>query len=350
MRGKNKADLKKLMSVSDSIAELNLERFKNFLGSAKVEEGSPEDFARPAALAYDGPAYRGLDAATFSEEDWTFGAGSVRLLSGLYGVLRPGDLIQPYRLEMGSRVGVAGKKDLYEYWKEDVARCLLEDVQGGKGSAKSDADGFLVVNVASQEYSKAVDFEQLERAGGKVVTCVFKDDGRVLSVFAKRARGLFARHVVASRAGAVADLEAFSAEGYGLDRSQSSDGLLVFTRSKAQKSAAVPSAPAAAKDKDKAKAKDKEKPTLQPKTKAAAEAKTKPKATPTASSTAARGRKRTASAGAAAAKEKAEKKEEAAIGGGGRAGAAAARGKRAAPSATAAGKKSAPRAKSRKKA
>lgn len=162
MRGKKKADLKKLMSVSDNIANLNVERFKNFLASAKVSEEPSaaemaEGIARPAvsttlqrlpvislfaysvsvfshllttyhtpvggllsrahlgiatnvsrfgfpqALAYDGPAYRGMDAATFSEEDWTFGAGSVRLLSGLYGVLRPADLIQPYRLEMGSR-------------------------------------------------------------------------------------------------------------------------------------------------------------------------------------------------------------------------------------------------------
>ena len=159
-----------------------------------------------------------------------------------------------------------------------------------------------------------MDFDQLERAGGKVVTCVFKDDGRVLSVFAKRARGLFARHVVVSRAGAVADLEAFSAEGYGLDRSQSKDGLLVFTRSKAQRAAAVPAAAAAAKA------------TAKAKTKATAEAKAKPKST--ASSTAApRGRKRAAAPAAAA---------------------AATRGKRAAPSAAV--KKSAPKAKSRKKA
>eukprot|EP00752_Nemacystus_decipiens_P005494 g4974.t1 len=339
MRGKSKSDLKKLMSVSDSIAELNLGRFRSFAGSAKVGKGSPapgteEDIARPAALAYDGPAYRGLDAATFSEEDWAFGAGSVRLLSGLYGVLRPGDLIQPYRLEMGSRVGVAGKKDLYEYWKEDVATCLLEDVQKGKGSAKSDSDGFLVVNVASQEYSKAVDFDQLERAGGKVVTCVFKDDGRVLSVFAKRARGLFARHVVVSRAEAVADLEAFSAEGYGLDRSQSKDGLLVFTRSKAQREGAVPPTPAKSKAKTKSNSK------------AAAEAKTKPKST-ASSAAATRGRKRAGPAAAAAAAATAlAEEQEVAAGGSGDVGAVS-RGKRAASSA--AGNKSAPKTKSRKK-
>lgn len=189
------------------------------------------------------------------------------------------------------------------------------------------------------QYSKAVDLEQLERAGGKVVTCVFKDDGRVLSVFAKRARGLFARHVVVSRAGAVADLEAFSAEGYGLDRSQSGDGLLVFTRSKAQRAVAVPALPAVAKAKAKAKTKAKGKAT--PKGKATGDAKAEPKATATASSTASQGRKRAAPAGSAAAATKAGKK--AAIGDGD-AGAATARGKRAAPSTAAVGKKSASKA------
>lgn len=184
------------------------------------------------------------------------------------------------------------------------------------------------------QYSKAVDFDQLEKAGGKVVTCVFKDDGRVLSVFAKRARGLFARHVVVNRAGGVADLEAFSAEGYGLDRSQSGDGVLVFTRSKAQRAAAVPAKPAATKTKTK---------TI---TSTAAEAKAKPKATASSSTAAAaRGRKRAAPATAAAAAGTAAERKEAASGGGDT-DAATARGKRAAPST---GRKSAAKAKPRKK-
>ncbi|CAM9139514.1 unnamed protein product [Ectocarpus sp. 12 AP-2014] len=295
MRRKKKADLKKLMSISDNIADLNVERFKKFLGSSEVEKMSTAvdlvaDVARPAALAFDGPAYRGMDAATFSEEDWAFGARSVRLLSGLYGVLRPTDLIQPYRLEMGSRVAVAGMKDLYEYWKGDIAQCILEDIQG-EGSVKSGTDEFLVVNVASQEYSKAVDFEQLESAGGRVVTCVFKDDGRVLSVFAKRARGLLARHVVVNRAKDVADLESFSAEGYRLDRSQCGDGLLVFTRSKAQR--AAPTRPTTAA-----------KTQAKPKGKAKAKAEAAPKAK--VPSIAAHGKKRAAAgAGAGARKKKA---------------------------------------------
>ncbi|CAM9840459.1 unnamed protein product [Ascophyllum nodosum] len=230
MRDKSKSELKKLMAVSDSIADLNNKRFKDFIGADDIGQAKAEDIMRPAALAYDGPAYRGLDAKTFSQEEWAFGAGCIRLLSGLYGVLRPTDLIQPYRLEMGSRVQVDGKRDLYEYWKDSITQSLLEDVRDA-----SSQEGFLVVNVASQEYSKAVDFGKLEEAGGKVVTCVFKDDGRVLSVFAKRARGLFARHLVVSRARSAADLEAFSAEGYRLDRSQCADDVLVFSRSKSQR-------------------------------------------------------------------------------------------------------------------
>lgn len=150
---------------------------------------------------------------------------------------------------------------------------------------------FSVCTFSYTQYSKAVDFEQLESAGGKVVTCVFKDDGRVLSVFAKRARGLLARHVVVNRAKDVADLESFSAEGYRLDRSQCGDGLLVFTRSKAQRAAPT-------------------KPTMAAKTQAKPKGKTKAKAEAASetkgSSTAARGKKRAAAgAGAGATKKKA---------------------------------------------
>lgn len=159
-----------------------------------------------------------------------------------------------------------------------------------------------------------MDFGQLESAGGKIVTCVFKDDGRVLSVFAKRARGLFARHVVINRAKDIADLEAFSAEGYCLDRSQSSDSLLVFTRSKAQRLAPAKPTPGA---------KLPAKPKAKPKAKAerTSQDKLKPKVETTTSSTAARGKKRAASRAAAA--EKSKK----AVGGTG-----ASRTKRAAPS------------------
>lgn len=157
-----------------------------------------------------------------------------------------------------------------------------------------------------------MDFGQLESAGGKIVTCVFKDDGRILSVFAKRARGLFARHVVVNRAKDVADLEAFSAEGYRLDRSQSSDGLLVFTRTKAQRLA--PAKPTAGA-----------KPTAKPKAKPKAEGerisqyKLKKQSATTTSPTAARGKKRAAPAAAATKKNS--------VGGAG-----ATRGKRASPS------------------
>ncbi|CAM9449995.1 unnamed protein product, partial [Hapterophycus canaliculatus] len=163
---------------------------------------------------------------------------------------------------------------------------------------------------SSSQYSKAVDFERLESAGGKVITCVFKDDGRVLSVFAKRARGLLARHVVVNRAEGVADLEAFSAEGYRLDRSQSADGVLVFTRTKAQR--ASPTKTAAAGKKRSAKS--------------GGAARGGKKAPPTGV------RGRGDGAAAAAVGEGGVEKEEGKGGGGGAGGASKARAKRAAPS------------------
>lgn len=192
------------------------------------------------------------------------------------------------------------------------------------------------------QYSKAVDFSCLESEGGKVITCVFKDDGRVLSVFAKRARGLLARHVVVNRAEGIADLEAFSAEGYRLDRSQSADGMLVFTRTKAQR--VGPTKSAAGK-------KSQAKPT---KKKAGAQEEEeeddkggKPAGRRGGKAGAAGGGKRATSARAARAAEKLEEKKEGEGGGGGdcTGGASKARAKRAAPSVA---KKSATKSKRKK--
>ncbi|CAM9191025.1 unnamed protein product [Discosporangium mesarthrocarpum] len=246
LRGKSRAELKKLMSVSDAIASLNHDRYQKFLPSDRAVAKADGDEFRPAALAFDGPAFKGLDAKSFTADDWVYAGKSLRLLCGLYGVLRATDLIQPYRLEMSTRVGVEGSKDLYEYWTNRVTEQLhkdaISDLQGPKRE-KGGSSGrkFLVVNVASQEYAKAVDLEALKEKGGEVVTCVFKDDGRVLSVFAKRARGLLASFAIRRRSSTAADLKGFNSEGYRLDPKQSGDETLVYCRSKADRPPPAPS-------------------------------------------------------------------------------------------------------------
>lgn len=216
--------LKDLMSISDDLAKLNRDRFKAF-----EEEPSPERI-KPAALAFNGDTYQGLEAKTLAEHDMAYAQDHLRILSGLYGLLRPLDAIQPYRLEMGSKLKTRRGKTLYDYWGDTIAKALntLGDAQ----------DTDLLVNCASQEYFGAADTKALKL---KVITPVFMEvkdaKPRIVSFFAKRARGAMARFIIENRATTVEDLRGFNAGGYAFDPDLSEgDTKLTFVRDYPEKS------------------------------------------------------------------------------------------------------------------
>ena len=216
-----------LMELSDSLAELNVARYATWQPQA-----TPAN-SKPAVLAFDGDVYDGLQAKALKTADLAWAQEHVVILSGLYGLLRPLDRLQPYRLEMGTALATPRGKDLYAFWGDTVAQHLNERLAGERSP--------LVVNLASQEYSRAALRPALK---ARVVDCVFEEinpDGRpqVISFFAKKARGLMLRHAIERRARSLAALKAFSAEGYALDTAASSDERLVFRRPRpAAKSAA----------------------------------------------------------------------------------------------------------------
>lgn len=213
------AQIAELMDLSVDLARLNAARYKAWRRTV------PPDTARQAVLAFDGDVYGGLDARSLSAGDLDWAQQHLAMLSGLYGVLRPLDRMQPYRLEMKTRLPNERGANLYQFWGERISRYLNQRL-------KHEAEP-VVVNLASQEYFRAVDRQLLK---ARVVECVFeerRDDGqyKVISFMAKRARGLMARHVIATRATQVRQLEAFGAEGYALDRPASAQDRLVFRRS-----------------------------------------------------------------------------------------------------------------------
>ena len=215
MRQKSAKDLSKLMGISPKLGELNAERFEQFCPS--------EEAGKQAVLAFKGDVYIGLEAETYSERDFTFAQKNLRILSGLYGLLKPLDLIQPYRLEMGTKLKTAAGKTLYEYWGEDISNALTEELQSHKNRT--------LVNLASKEYFRAVGSNDLP---GKLITPVFKDysqgNYKILSFFAKKARGAMATFIVKNRITKPADLKAFDWDGYGYNKNYSCDDQWVFTR------------------------------------------------------------------------------------------------------------------------
>lgn len=210
--------LKDLMSISDDLAKLNRDRFKAF------EETPGADRIKPAALAFNGDTYQGLEAKTLDEDDLAYAQNHLRILSGLYGLLRPLDGIQPYRLEMGSRLKTRRGKSLYDYWGDTLAKALntLGEEQGTD----------TLVNCASQEYFGAADTKALKLRVIHPVFMEVKDNKpRIVSFFAKRARGAMARHMVENRVTDINGLKDFNAGGYQFD-ADLSDGneKLVFVR------------------------------------------------------------------------------------------------------------------------
>lgn len=217
LRDYSPAQISELMGVSDKIAGLNAARFTEW------QTPFTRDNAKQAAQAFQGDVYVGLEADTFSEDDNAFAQQHLRILSGLYGLLRPLDLIQPYRLEMGTRLKNPAGKDLYAFWQETLTRDLDKTVADSGSSA--------LVNLASNEYFKAIAPRKLN---ADVITPVFKDlkngQYKIISFYAKKARGLMATWMIRERLTDREGLKDFDVAGYRFNAAQSEDNTLVFTR------------------------------------------------------------------------------------------------------------------------
>ncbi|MCU0802834.1 MAG: peroxide stress protein YaaA [Rhodobacteraceae bacterium] len=217
------ADLQGLMDISEALARLNRDRFRAF-------DTVPEAI-KPAALMFDGDTYAGLEARTLDADALRYGQGHLRILSGLYGLLRPLDAIQPYRLEMGSRLVTRRGANLYDWWGASLAKALRSDAAA--------VDTGVLLNCASVEYFGAVDVKALKL---RVITPVFLEDrvggAKTISFLAKRARGAMARFVLENRLRDPADLRGFATGGYAFDARQSAGDRMVFVNRMDQDAAA----------------------------------------------------------------------------------------------------------------
>lgn len=211
------ADVASLMKVSDKIADLNVGRFQEWSDTFTL------DNARQAILAFKGDVYTGLDAESLSEDDFAYAQDHLRMLSGLYGLLRPLDLMQPYRLEMGTKLASDKGSNLYQFWGNVITDKLNQAI------AKQGDN--VLINLASNEYFKAVKPKALD---AQVITPVFKDckkgQYKVISFYAKKARGMMARYIIDNRISSVADLTQFDTAGYYFAEQESTPTELVFKR------------------------------------------------------------------------------------------------------------------------
>lgn len=217
MRNYSPDGLMDLMGVSKKIGELNVERFHNWHTPFNKSN------AKQALLAFKGDVYTGLDAETFKAEDFEFAQQHLRILSGLYGVLRPLDLIQPYRLEMGTKLANDKGNNLYEFWGDKPAKSVNKQLK----ALQSDT----LINLASNEYFNAIDKSVLN---ANIITPVFKDykNGKykIISFFAKKARGLMSAYIIKKRITDPAKIKRFNVDGYRFDKASSSDNEWVFLR------------------------------------------------------------------------------------------------------------------------
>ncbi|MCF9045268.1 peroxide stress protein YaaA [Acinetobacter nectaris] len=206
-----------LMSVSEKIAQLNVERFRDWQKDFDFSN------ARQAIFAFKGDVYTGLDAYSLSDADLSYAQTHFRMLSGLYGLLRPFDLMMPYRLEMGTRLSNERGTNLYQFWEDRITQVINQDLES--------ANAKLLLNVASDEYFKAVKTEKVQ---ADIIKPVFLDQKngqyKVISFYAKKARGLMARFMLENKIDQVEGLKAFAVDGYYLDAANSSSKELVFKR------------------------------------------------------------------------------------------------------------------------
>ena len=213
LKGKTQDEISNLMSISDKLSKLNFDRFQTFATPFTLRN------AKQALLAFKGDVYNGIDAPSLSQEDLEFAQDSVRMLSGLYGVIRPLDLIAPYRLEMGTRLVNSKGKNLYEFWGDQISNVLNDD------------ESEVIINLASNEYFKGIDKKALN---AKIINIAFKelknDKYKIIGIYAKRARGLMVNYIIKNRLIKPELLKAFDVEGYQF-REELSDTLTwVFTR------------------------------------------------------------------------------------------------------------------------
>lgn len=217
LRKKSESDLMQLMSISEDLAVLNRERYQDF------EAPFTPSNAKQALLAFKGDVYTGMGAEDFDEEDLQFAQQQLRILSGLYGLLRPLDLMQPYRLEMGTRLKNQAGKNLYEFWDADITELINQDLKDSPTKA--------VVNLASKEYFSAV---QPQSLAGDLYDIAFKEerDGqyKIIAFYAKKARGMMCRYAVKHRLDKPEQLKGFDMDGYAFNEGLSSEREFVFTR------------------------------------------------------------------------------------------------------------------------
>lgn len=215
LRKKSARSLSKLMSISPALGQLNFERNQEW------ELPFDLDNAKQAVYAFTGEVYRGLDVNTLPSEDISFLQEHLRILSGQYGILKPLDLIQPYRLEMGTKLKVGVKPNLYKFWDKQIAQALNKEMSKGE----------LLINLASNEYFKAIDKKELKAT---VVTPVFKDfkngEYKMIATFAKHARGQMVRYITENKINDIEGLKGFNYNNYAFDENLSSETELVFTR------------------------------------------------------------------------------------------------------------------------
>lgn len=217
MKKKKAGDLRKLMSISEKLADLNVQRFQDFEKSHNVKN------SKQAMFAFTGDVYQGLEADTFSEEEIQFAQDHVRMLSGLYGLLRPLDVMQPYRLEMGTKLKTQKGKNLYEFWGSSIASMITKDLKKVKSK--------VIINLASQEYFKAVDTDALDADIYDIHFREYRgDELKFISFNAKKARGFMTQYIVKKRVSQPEDLKAFDLEGYTFAPDLSTEKSLFFIR------------------------------------------------------------------------------------------------------------------------
>lgn len=217
LKEKTPEEIQQLMDISENLAELNVSRYNKFRAAKHPK------VAKQSVYAFKGDVYIGLEAEELDDGDILYAQEHLRILSGLYGLLRPLDIIQPYRLEMGTRLAFDDYTTLYNYWADKIAKLVNRDLknQGDK----------VLINLASQEYFKAIDRKALKARIVDVEFLDFKNDKyKVISFFAKKARGLMARYIIRNRINDPEELKQFDLEGYYFDEESSSENKLVFKR------------------------------------------------------------------------------------------------------------------------
>lgn len=213
LKNKSQAEIGELMSISEKLAVLNFERFQTFKTPLTL------DNAKQALFAFKGDVYSGIDAPSLDVQDLAFAQKTLRMLSGLYGVIRPLDLIAPYRLEMGTRLENPQGKNLYQFWGSQISKVLNDD------------ESNVIINLASNEYFKGIDKKSLN---AKIINIAFKErkgeQYKIIGIYAKRARGLMVNYMIKNRLTKPESLKAFDVEGYRFQATMSDDTLWVFTR------------------------------------------------------------------------------------------------------------------------